>query len=272
MRSSASKPPTRPSPQSGVPAVTTLIVVNYNGVRHLPLCLGALERLEYPRELVDVIVVDNGSSDGSLEYIHRQFPAVRTLVNDANNYARALNLGVENAKGEYVGFINNDVAVDRRWLRILVEWPERDDAAGGAGGKILFKDGRINSVGLRILPDFFFEDLGFAEADRGQYDEPAAVDVGLCGAAALYRKACLQDVGGLDEDFVMYCEDVDFGARARSRGWKLLYSPGALAHHEYRGSSRGTDLTDYFCNRNRFLYLAKHAPRALPQAVETSHF
>jgi GT2 family glycosyltransferase/glycosyltransferase involved in cell wall biosynthesis len=252
--------------------VCTLIVVNYNGLRHLPECLGALERLAYPKELLDLIMVDNGSSDGSIEYVDRFFPSVRVLVNDENNYARALNRGIAAAKGEYIGFVNNDLTVDAGWLQALVDLLEGNQAAGGAAGKILFKNGRINSVGHRALPDFYFEDVGFDEEDRGQYDAPRDIEVGLCGAAALYRKTCLEDVGLIDEDFVMYCEDVEYGARARRRGWKFLYSPTAIAHHEYRGSSRGTSLTEYYCNRNRFLYLAKHVPDALAPAVLTSHF
>lgn len=255
-----------------MPSVCTLIVVNYNGLRHLPECLGALEKLDYPRELLDLIMVDNGSSDGSIEYVNRAFPSVRTLLNDQNNFARALNRGIAAAKGEYIGFMNNDVTVDAGWLRELVDLLERDTAAGGAGGKTLLKNGRINSVGHRALPNFHFEDLGFDEEDRGQYDAPGEVEVGLCWAAVLWRKACVEDVGAVDEDFVMYYEDLDFSARARARDWKLLYVPKAVAYHEYRGSSRGTRLTDYFCNRNRFLYLAKHAPHVLPQAIRTSHF
>jgi O-antigen biosynthesis protein len=252
--------------------VCTLIVVSYNGLQHLPECLGSLETLSYPKELLDLILVDNGSSDGSIEYVNRLFPTVRTLVNDENNYARALNRGIGMAKGEYVGFVNNDLTVDAGWLRALVDLLESDPAAGGAAGKILFRNGRINSVGHRALPDFYFEDVGFDEEDRGQYDAPAEDRTGLCWAAVLYRRACLEDVAAVDEDFVMYYEDVDFSVRARQRGWKFLYTPQALAHHEYRGSSRGTSLTEYYCNRNRFLYLAKHAPDALAPAVLTSHW
>jgi GT2 family glycosyltransferase/glycosyltransferase involved in cell wall biosynthesis len=255
-----------------VPSICSLIVVNYNGLRHLPDCFGALEALGYPRGLLDLIMVDNGSSDGSMDYVHRVFPAVRTLANDENNYVRALNRGIEAAKGEYIGFVNNDVILDTGWLTELVDLLDNNRTAGGAGGKILFKNGRINSVGLRALPNNHFEDLGFNEEDRGQYDAPGEVEVGLCWAAVLWRKACLEDVGSADEDFVMYYEDLDFSRRAQARSWRLVYTPKALAYHEYRGSSRGTSLTDYFCNRNRFVYLAKHAPHVLPQAIHTSQF
>jgi glycosyltransferase involved in cell wall biosynthesis len=86
------------------------------------------------------------------------------------------------------------------------------------------------------------------------------------------RQECIEDVGEIDEDFVMYFEDVEFAKRCQKRGWKMLYTPAAIAHHEYRGSSRGSKLTEYFCNRNRFLYLAKHEPLQLVSAIHTSDF
>lgn len=253
------------------PPVCSLIVVNYNGLRHLQSCFEALQNLAYPRKQLDLIMVDNGSHDGSIDYVKQAFPEVRIFINTANNFAKALNLGVAQAQGQYIGFLNNDVMVEPQWLRELVKLLEEQSTAGGAAGKILFKNGRINSIGHRQLPDFYFEDLGFNEEDRGQYDTTGQVE-GLCWAAVLFRKECLQDVGPVDEDFVMYFEDVDFAARCRARGWKLLYTHRPVAYHEFQGSSRGTSITYYFCNRNRFLYLAKHFPSALPQSITTSHF
>lgn len=249
----------------------SLIIVNYNGVRHLQDCLPSLQHLIYPPERLDLIMIENGSDMASIDFVRQMFPAVRPFVNTENNFAKALNLGVSLAQGDYIGFLNNDVVLESRWLEELVALLEVEKTAGAAGGKILFKDGRINSVGHRRLPNFYFEDLGFNEEDRGQYETMSEV-VGLCWAAVLFRRACLEDVGRVDEDFVMYLEDVDYAMRCRARGWRLLYTPRAMAYHEFHGSSSSPNIPYYFYNRNRFLYVAKHVAEALPHAITTSHF
>jgi O-antigen biosynthesis protein len=251
--------------------VCSFIIVNYNGFKYLEDCLNSLGKLAYPPACIDAIVVDNGSSDGSLEYLHQNYPQIRVFVNAENNFASALNLGIRQALGDYISFLNNDANLDSQWLEILVQKLEKNPQIGAISGKILLKNGKINSVGHRMLPDYYWADLGIGESDRGQYDTEKDVE-GLCWAAVLFRKACLVDVGEVDRDFVMYFEDVDYAQRCRDRGWKLRYVPKAIAHHVYGGSSEGNSLTEYFCNRNRFLYLAKHEPLQLVGAIDTSVF
>ncbi|MBE9041685.1 glycosyltransferase [Oscillatoriales cyanobacterium LEGE 11467] len=251
--------------------ICSAIVVNYNGLRYLKECLESLQQLDYPRDCLDLILVDNGSSDDSLDYVRQTFPEVRLFINSENNFAKALNLGIQHSKGEYIAFINNDAALDSQWLSTLLRHFNKHSNMGTVGGKIKFKDGRINSVGHRQLPNYFWDDIGLGEPDKGQYDRPREVE-GLCWAAALFRKACLVDVGAVDEAFVMYFEDVDYAQRCREKGWKLGYVPEAIAYHVHGGSSQGNTLTEYFCNRNRFLYLAKHEPEQFVEAIETSVF
>ncbi len=251
--------------------ICSLIIVNYNGLRHTKDCLKSLQKLAYPESQLDLIVIDNCSQDDSVNALRELFPKVRIFVNTANNFAKALNLGISEAKGQYIGFLNNDATLDSHWLEILVKRLETDNKVGATSGKLLFKDGRINSAGIQQLPNFYWQDVGFGEKDAGQYDIEREVE-GLCWAAVLFRRECLEDVGPIDEDFVMYFEDVEFAKRCQKRGWKMLYTPAAIAHHEYRGSSKGSKLTEYFCNRNRFLYLAKHEPLQLVKAIHTSDF
>ncbi|MEG3897645.1 MULTISPECIES: glycosyltransferase [unclassified Microcoleus] len=251
--------------------ICSLIIVNYNGLRHTKDCLKSLQKLAYPEQQLDLIVIDNCSQDDSVNCLREQFPKVRVFVNTANNFAKALNLGISEAKGQYIGFLNNDATLDSRWLEMLVKRLETNNKVGATSGKLLFKDGRINSAGIQQLPNFYWQDVGFGEKDSGQYDTEREVE-GLCWAAVLFRRECLEDVGPIDEDFVMYFEDVEFAKRCHKRGWKMLYTPAAIAHHEYRGSSKGSKLTEYFCNRNRFLYLAKHEPLQLVKAIHTSDF
>ena len=251
--------------------ICSAIVVNYNGLRYLKDCLQSLQQLDYPQDCLDLILVDNGSDDDSLNYVRRTFPDVRIFINSENNFAKALNLGISHAQGEYIAFLNNDATLDSQWLLTLLRHFEKYPKMGMLGGKIKFKDGRINSVGHRQLPNYFWDDIGLGEPDRGQYDRPREVE-GLCWAAALFRKVCLTDVGAVDEAFVMYFEDVDYAKRCRDKGWQLGYVPEAIAYHIHGGSSEGNTLTEYFCNRNRFLYLAKHEPEELVAAIETSVF
>ncbi|MEG4065807.1 glycosyltransferase [Microcoleus sp. Pol11C2] len=251
--------------------ICSLIIVNYNGLRHTKDCLKSLQKLAYPESQLDLIVIDNCSQDDSVTSLRELFPKVRIFVNSANNFAKALNLGISEAKGQYIAFLNNDATLDSRWLEILVKRLETNKEVGATSGKLLFKDGRINSAGIQQLPNFYWQDVGFGEKDSGQYDTEGEVE-GLCWAAVLFRRECLEDVGPIDEDFVMYFEDVEFAKRCHKRGWKMLYTPAAIAHHEYRGSSKGSKLTEYFCNRNRFLYLAKHEPLQLVKGIHTSDF
>ena len=251
--------------------ICSLIIVNYNGLRHTKDCLKSLQKLAYPEQQLDLIVIDNCSKDDSVNSLRELFPKVRIFVNTANNFAKALNLGISKAKGQYIGFLNNDATLDSHWLEILVKRLEINNKIGASSGKLLFKDGRINSAGIQQLPNFYWRDVGFGEKDSGQYDTEGEVE-GLCWAAVLFRRECLEDVGPIDEDFVMYFEDVEFAKRCHKRGWKMLYTPAAIAHHEYRGSSKGSKLTEYFCNRNRFLYLAKHEPLQLVSSIHTSDF
>lgn len=184
-----------------------MIVVNYNGLGHLRNCFTSLQSLVSSRARIELIMIDNGSTDESIAYVTKKFPAIRILANPENNYARALNLGIAAAQGEYVGFVNNDVTVDPGWLDELLAALDAQGAAA-AGGKILLKNGRINSVGIQPLPNFYWVDIGFNERDRGQYDTAREVEA-LCWASVLFRRESLDDVGAVDEDFVMYCEDVD---------------------------------------------------------------
>lgn len=249
----------------------SFLVVNYNGKRHLDRCLVSIEQLNYPEDRIEILLIDNGSVDGSELEALSNHPRVRLLRNPVNNLAAALNLGISESMGSYVAFINNDVFLSPSWLRELVGVMERDSRVGCAGGKILFEDGRINSVGHQPLPDFYWEDEGYGEDDQGQYDEQREVK-GLCWAAVLFRKSCLDDVGPIDEDYIFYYEDVDTSLRCHERGWKVLYTPGARAEHVFRGSSNGSKFAEYFGHRGRLIYVAKFYPNKLDAAVRTSGF
>ena len=243
----------------------SIVIVNYNGRNYLEGCFKKLFGLDYPKNRLEIIMVDNGSADNSLRFVKKNFPKVRVLKNNINNYARANNLGASKAKGEYVAFINNDLEVEKRWLPELVKVMEKEKHVGVAGGKILLKDGKIHSAGHEEYPNFYWGDRGYRQDDKGQYNKIEEV-VSLCGAAVLYRKSCLDQIGPIDEDFVMYLEDVDMCFRASKNKWKILYVPKSTAMHHFRGTGNSESIR-YLSERNRLLLIAKHFPRQLGKAL-----
>ncbi len=243
----------------------SVIVVNFNGRKFLKDCFSSLMNLNYPKSKLEIIMVDNGSLDKSIEFVKENFPKVKILKNDINNYCRANNLGIKHAKSEYIAFLNNDTRVDRNWLLELIKAIEADKSIGVAGSKILFMDGSIESAGHQELPNFYWTDRGFSEKDTGQYNKLEEVK-SLCGGAILYRKRILKDVNYFDEDFNMYLEDVDMSVRLRRMGWKLVYVPQSIAYHKHQGSAQA-DLPYFYTERNRLLLIAKHYPEKLSSAL-----
>ena len=138
-----------------VPKVS-IIIPHYKGKRLIKECLASLQQLNYPKEHLEIKVVDNCSSDGSLRGLRKEFPRVSILKNNENNYCKANNIGFAHSEGHYVGFLNNDTVADKNWLMGLVKVMEEDKKIGCAGGKILLPDGRIQSAGHVEFPDHYW--------------------------------------------------------------------------------------------------------------------
>lgn len=245
--------------------LVSIVVVNYNGQRFLKDCFDSLYALNYPANQLEIFMIDNCSEDNSLDYVQRHYPDIKLVENNENNYCKANNLGIARSRGEYVAFLNNDTKVDRDWLIELVELIESDRTIGAIGSKILFMDGSIQSVGHQEYPNFYWGDRGFEEEDKGQYDYIREVP-SICGAAGLYRKECLDDVGLLDEDFNMFLEDVDLGIRCRKKNWKLLFCPKSVVYHQFHGSIGDEEAARFMREKNRLLLIAKHWPDRLAEA------
>lgn len=239
------------------PAVS-IVITNRNGKKFLDRCFQSLNQVDYERQKLQFIMVDNCSTDGSYEYVKKAFPYVQILQNDTNNYCKANNIGIKFSEGEYVALLNNDTYVHRNWVKELVSAIQRDDRVGCSGSKVLFPDGRIQTVGHYEFPNFYWGDKGLREPDIGQYDFTKEVS-SLSGASVLFKRQCLEDVGYLDEDFVMYMEDIDMFLRCRQKGWKLIYAPKSIVYHEFHGTAN-EDTINYYIERNRLLLIAKHFP------------
>lgn len=243
----------------------SIITVNYNGRKFLGDCFKSLFNLNYPQNKLEIFMVDNGSSDGSIAYVKKDFKKVKIIQNDINNYCRASNLGIKNSKGEFIALLNNDTKVDRNWLIELVKAAISDRSVACAGSKLLFMDGRTQSAGHSELPNFYWVDRQDNEGGHNQYRELEEV-CSLCGGAVLYRKSALRETSDFDEDFNMYLEDVDMSLRLIKKYWKLIYVPKSIACHLKRGTA-SDDLALFYTERNRLFLLAKHYPHKLSEAI-----
>jgi GT2 family glycosyltransferase len=239
--------------QSAIPGLVSVVIPNWNGAHHLPVCLESLRRQTYPH--VEVIVADNGSSDGSLELLARDHAEVQTLALGENRgFAGACNAGMRAARGEFVVLLNNDTEVDARWLEEIVAAFQRHPGAGIVASKMLLFDRRDT---FHTAGDFYRVDgtpgnRGVWQQDTGQYEREEYV-FGACGGSAAYRRTTLEQVGLLDEDFFFSCEDVDLAWRAQLSGWRCVYAPRAVVYHKL--SATGGGVTASFYDGRNFIYL-----------------
>jgi GT2 family glycosyltransferase len=242
-----------------------VVIPNWNGARWLPGCLESLAGQTL--QPAEIIVVDNGSSDGSLELLRERYPDVRVIVLGRNTgFAFACNRGIEAAGGDQVALINTDVELQPDWLERMTRALESDPSAASVASKMmdLRERDRFYDAGDILRRDGACEQRGRFRRDDGRYDEPGAV-FAACAGAALYRRSAVLSVGGFDERFFAYLEDVDLGLRLRLAGWTCVYEP-AVAYHASEGSSGALSRPmQSLVERNTLLLVAKAFPlRWLP--------
>jgi len=233
-----------------------VVVVNWNGREFLGDCRRSVARQKV-RGGIRALVLDNGSTDGSLEFLAAEFPEVEVVRTDRSNYAPANNQGVARA-GEFALLLNTDATLDDGCAQHLVDALEADPRAAAAAPKIVFPDGRICTTGIEQRDDLYWVDRNQGALDHG-VPEPASPVLGVSGCCALFRVASWREVGGQDEDFHMYYEDVDLALSLRAKGWRSLYVPSASCVHVGHGSIRKAKTwKDEHGERNRLLVLAMH--------------
>ena len=240
----------------------SVIVPNYNGARHLPIVLDALRRQTF--QDFEVIVVDDASQDESVALVEARYPDVRLIVNRRNaGFVRACNTGAAAARGRMIVLLNNDTEPEPTWLEELVKTFVAHPRAAMVASKLLLFDRRdtLHTTGDMLGVDGLPRNRGVWERDEGQYDAAPAIFSG-CGGATAYRREVWEALGGFDEDFWMYLEDVDFGFRARLAGWEAVFAPRARVYHRLSASG-GDALASYYVGRNTIWLLAKNMPRSL---------
>src|SRR6266496_1258599 len=214
--------------------IVSIIILNYNGREHLRTCLSSLQHLNFPKEQLEIILVDNNSTDGSLGFVKAGFPDVRLIQNQSNlGFARGVNRGAEHAQGKYLAFLNNDVRVERNWLSALVETARVGQGFACVGSTILNWDG--TEIDFKGRPDDAFclayeptEDFSLSSSGTTTYF-PALF---ASGGALLVERAVFEQVGGLEPDFFLCHDDVDFGWRLWLRGHECVLSSESIAYHK----------------------------------------
>jgi GT2 family glycosyltransferase len=239
----------------------SVIIVNWNGKHLLTECIESL-RTQTFRDF-EIVLVDNGSSDGSAEFVKMQYPEVRLIILPENRgFAGGNNAGIKVSLGQYVALLNNDTKADPDWLSSLIKTTASDQHVGMWASKILsyYSPNVIDNTGLLLYWDGLARGRGRLEVDRGQFDQQREV-LFPSGCAGLYRKVMLDDIGSFDEDFFAYADDVDLGLRGRLAGWGCAYVPGAVVYHKYSSSSSAySPMKAFLVERNRIWVLLKYYP------------
>jgi GT2 family glycosyltransferase len=246
--------------------VISVVIVNWNRRDLLRACLDSLAAQTFTN--FEIIVVDNGSDDGSQAMVRELGRPVQLIENRENRgFCAANNQGFEASQSEYVALLNNDAEADPGWLEALYEAirvkPDVGESdVGMVASKILVWEDPtiIDKCGHLIYPDGQNRGRGHGQLDRGQFDRKEEA-LWPDGCAALYRRAMLDEVGGFDEEFFAYADDAELGLRARIAGWTCLYQPAAVVRH-HRGATLGLNSARRLTliERNRVLLVVKLFP------------
>lgn len=222
----------------------------------------------------DVTVVDDGSTDGSVDYLREHWPETRIVALPENaGYPHAANRGIEASDGTYIALLNSDLELSPDWLQLLSDALDRDPSLGFATGKVLrFHDRKLlEQAGQDLYRCGRFHPRGIDEEDRGQYDAPREILVATA-AAVLYRRTAVEAAGGFDDDYFIYCEDADLCLRMVLSGYRGLYLPEPRAFHMQGGTVGLSSFSAYLVIRNSLITQLKDVParilwRSLPQSV-----
>jgi GT2 family glycosyltransferase len=245
--------------------LVSVIIVNWNGKHLLGECLDSL--VAQTMTGIEIVLVDNGSQDGSADYVQERYSTVRVVRLTENlGYAGGNNAGIRISQGKYIALLNNDTKADPAWLENLLSEAESSSRAIGMwASKILSYDNPdiLDNVGLLIYPDGLGRGKGRLEPDNGQYDKPEEA-LFPSGCAGLYRADMVAKIGLFDEEFFAYADDVDLGLRARLAGWGCTYVPTAKVYHKYSMSSSAySPFKAFLVERNRIWVLLKYFPLEL---------
>jgi len=235
----------------------SIIIVTQNGSQWLPGCLKTLHQQKYKN--IEIILVDNASTDHSVDWIYKHYPRVHVVLNKTNvGFAQGNNIGYQRAKGEYIVFLNNDTRVTPDFITELVRVMEKDSSIGGVQSKILLMDNpkRLDSIGAFLTPTGFLYHNKFGEIDKKEFD--TQIDLYTAkGACMMFRRDVLEKVkvdGSIfDPDFFAYFEETDLCHRVWLSGYRIVYAPKSVIYHKMGATSSSMDSTfiQYHSFKNR---------------------
>jgi len=247
-----------------MPPKVIVLILSFNGKHLLEDCIGSYAVNDY--ENFEIVVIDNGSTDGTREYVQREFPAVKVLRTDVNlKYSGGFNFGMKHAfgeiKGDYVLITNNDVKADKGLIGALVDAAETNETAGFVIGKVFYFDNpdTFQTVGKRFDPVMWNGGhIGRREKDKGQYDSDAERD--WCDDIYwLVKREVWEQTGGYDTEFAFQGEDFDWQVRAKKLGYKIIYAHRArLWHKESMTIGRTSAFKAYYDARNPIIIHMKY--------------
>jgi GT2 family glycosyltransferase len=245
--------------------LVSAIVVNWNGGAMLQDALASLFAQTWPA--LEVILVDNASTDRSVEQAAERFGDKLAVIRNARNegFARGNNIGFARASGEWIFLLNSDAVCDPDVVAELMRFVADKPDVGQLACRVVRADqpNFFDSTGLLLYPDGVCRSRGWQEKNLGQYDRAEEV-LAPHGCACALRKAMLDRIGGFDEDFFCYFEDLDLGVRGQLAGWKCWYVPEALVRHRKSATAGNYSVFKaYHVERNRFYCLWKWMPRFL---------
>ncbi len=251
-----------------------IMILSYNGLRWLGDCLESVLSTDYPN--YEVYLVDNGSVDGSVGYVRRDFRKVKIIESATNlGFAHAYNKAIRQVHADYIVLLNQDTkVVARDWLQELVNTARHDASKAAVACKMVsMRDYTVlDSVGGMGIPFWRgFVDIGRDMADRGRFDVGPFEPFAFCGGAALLNRAAFIRAGGFDSKFFLYVEDADLSWRLRLLCYSISYVPKAVVAHQFSSSTGGTTVTPeklYYSHRNLLRSILKNCGRpTLPWAI-----
>ena len=245
-----------------------IIILNWNGKHYTIECIESLKKIIYPN--YEIVLVDNGSKDNSVECFKDRYPDIKIIINKKNlGFAEGNNIAIKailkNKYVKYLALLNNDTKVEPYWLEELISVAETDKKIGACQSKILSMSapGMLDAVGISISKNGGAIQEGYKTRDVGQYEQVREI-FGACAGAVLYRREMLNKIGLFDEDFFAYYEDVDIAFRARLAEWKCAYVPKSIVYHAHSGTlGNKSSLKLYFLTRNEYYYKIKNLPTSI---------
>ncbi len=240
----------------------SIIIPNWNGLKLLKVCLLSLKKQSFKG--FEVIVVDNGSEDDSVEYVKKKCPEFKVIeLNKNYGFAKAVNEGIKKSQGKYVVLLNNDTEVDKNFLKYLVETADEQNVSFLTAKRFnYYKRDLIDSVGDDMDSVGHLILCGLGQKNSIKFDKSGYIFL-ASGGSCLIKKEVFEKIGYFDEDYFMYMEDADFFFRAQLAGFQGWYEPRAVVYHMRMASSKNLDFVEYLNFRNMMANIIKNFPQSL---------